>query len=168
MKESISPTSLGLIVRWIGLPSTIVWRHPFPGPGLAVRILGRVERALGRGQVAKHVGRDLADDALPGRVRARLERSAAGRKRGRFAGQQGRQGRLKRLGRGRTAGLPRSDIVKVTFGIVRPFLETRLKNSIENQLIEKHLFFYLLAYELVTSLSTNFSNIKVDLQDGLN
>jgi len=28
----------------LGLPDSLIWRHPFPGPGLAIRILGEVTK----------------------------------------------------------------------------------------------------------------------------
>ncbi len=31
-----------LVGEYLGLPEDIIWRHPFPGPGLAVRIIGEV------------------------------------------------------------------------------------------------------------------------------
>ncbi|WP_109507982.1 glutamine-hydrolyzing GMP synthase [Nocardioides speluncae] len=33
-----------LVGEQLGLPAEIVWRHPFPGPGLAIRIIGEVTR----------------------------------------------------------------------------------------------------------------------------
>ena len=35
---------VGLVGEQLGLPSTMVWRQPFPGPGLGIRIIGEVTR----------------------------------------------------------------------------------------------------------------------------
>jgi len=32
------------VAQALGLPSEIVWRHPFPGPGLAVRVIGELTK----------------------------------------------------------------------------------------------------------------------------
>jgi GMP synthase (glutamine-hydrolysing) len=34
-----------LVGEALGLPEALIWRHPFPGPGLAVRIAGEITRA---------------------------------------------------------------------------------------------------------------------------
>jgi len=31
-----------LVGEFLGLPEDVIWRHPFPGPGLAVRIIGEI------------------------------------------------------------------------------------------------------------------------------
>ncbi|AQT70222.1 GMP synthase, glutamine-hydrolyzing [Anaerohalosphaera lusitana] len=33
-----------LVGEYLGLPEDMVWRHPFPGPGLAVRVIGEITR----------------------------------------------------------------------------------------------------------------------------
>jgi GMP synthase (glutamine-hydrolysing) len=43
----------------LGLPEEIVWRHPFPGPGLAIRIIGEVTRdRLATLRVADRIARE--------------------------------------------------------------------------------------------------------------
>ena len=37
-----------LVGERLGLPPEVVWRHPFPGPGLAVRIIGEITPGEGR------------------------------------------------------------------------------------------------------------------------
>merc|ERR1712230_159385 len=44
----------------LGIPEELVWRHPFPGPGLAIRILGEVnEEQL---KIARHADKIFIDE----------------------------------------------------------------------------------------------------------
>ncbi len=40
--RSLFKDEVRLVGQALGLPDEIVWRHPFPGPGLAIRIIGEV------------------------------------------------------------------------------------------------------------------------------
>ena len=56
-----------LVGEQLGLPAEIVWRHPFPGPGLAIRIIGEVDpRTAGHPPRGR---RDRPRGAHPGRAR---------------------------------------------------------------------------------------------------
>lgn len=49
-----------LVGEYLGLPEELVWRHPFPGPGLAVRVIGEVTQ--GRLDILKEADNILIEE----------------------------------------------------------------------------------------------------------
>jgi GMP synthase (glutamine-hydrolysing) len=64
--RSLFKDEVRLLGLELGLPEAIVWRHPFPGPGLAIRILGEVtaERLAILRQADAIVRQELASSGL--------------------------------------------------------------------------------------------------------
>jgi len=64
--RSLFKDEVRLLGLELGLPEAIVWRHPFPGPGLAIRILGEVtaERLAVLRQADAIVRQELAASGL--------------------------------------------------------------------------------------------------------
>ena len=65
----------------LGLPEAIVWRQPFPGPGLGIRIIGEVtQERLDVLRQADAIARDELAAAGPGSGHLAVPRGAAGRR----------------------------------------------------------------------------------------
>lgn len=46
----------------LGIPEELVWRHPFPGPGIAIRILGEVTPS--QIKIARHADRIFIEEII--------------------------------------------------------------------------------------------------------
>jgi len=58
----------------LGLPENLVWRHPFPGPGLAVRVIGEVTSEKLR--VLRDGRRDRLEELIAANLYRRPPRSS--------------------------------------------------------------------------------------------
>jgi len=58
------------IAKKIGLPKEIVWRQPFPGPGLAVRIMGKIDQK--KIDILKKVDKIVTEEIEKSKIKKRL------------------------------------------------------------------------------------------------
>lgn len=64
-----------LVGEYLGLPEDIVWRHPFPGPGLAVRIIGEVTEQ--RLEILRAADEILIDEIKSARLYRKISQALA-------------------------------------------------------------------------------------------
>lgn len=64
-----------VVGEYLGLPEDIVWRHPFPGPGLAVRVIGEV--TADRLQILRAADEILIDEIKSARLYRKISQALA-------------------------------------------------------------------------------------------
>jgi GMP synthase (glutamine-hydrolysing) len=64
-----------VVGEYLGLPEDIVWRHPFPGPGLAVRIIGQVTPE--RLKILREADEILIDEIKSARLYRKISQALA-------------------------------------------------------------------------------------------
>lgn len=64
-----------LVGEYLGLPEDLVWRHPFPGPGLAVRVIGEITEP--RLEVLRNADEILIDEIKAARQYRKISQALA-------------------------------------------------------------------------------------------
>ena len=59
----------------LGIPEASVWRHPFPGPGLAIRITGAVDAAQLR--IAREADKIFMDELISAGLYSKVSQALA-------------------------------------------------------------------------------------------
>ncbi|MHC4310780.1 MAG: glutamine-hydrolyzing GMP synthase [Planctomycetota bacterium] len=62
-----------IVGEYLGLPEDIVWRHPFPGPGLAVRVIGEITAE--RLEILKAADEILIDEIKSARLYRKISQA---------------------------------------------------------------------------------------------